>query len=184
MMSEIKLRTLAILVNNEAGVLSQITRLFSRKGYNIESLAVGVTDDAEVSRITIEINADDGMIRQLKNQLRKLIPVYSVKELAHAKSIRRELLLIKVKAETPDVRNQIIQIANVFRANIIDVSQQSLTVATIGDEGKDDALQGLLRDFGILEMARTGMIALERGAYTLNEESKEKGEFYYGKNVL
>jgi len=183
-MNEMKLRTLAILVNNEAGVLSQVTRLFSRKGYNIESLAVGVTDDAEVSRITIEIMADGGMIRQLMNQLRKLIPVYSVKELVHQKSIRRELLMIKVKAETPDIRNQVIQIANVFRANIIDVSHQSLTVASIGDEGKDDALQGLLRDFGILEMARTGMIALERGTYTLDDDNKEKGEFNYGKNVL
>lgn len=183
-MSEMKLRTLAILVTNEAGVLSQVTRLFSRKGYNIESLAVGVTDNPEISRITIEVIADNNMIQQLMNQLLKQMPVYSVKELSHEKAIRRELLMIKVKAETPDIRNQVIQIANVFRASIIDVSQKSLTVASIGDEGKDDALEGLLKDFGILEMARTGMIALERGAYTLNDDNKEKGEFNYGKNVL
>jgi acetolactate synthase-1/3 small subunit len=170
-------------VDNNAGVLSQVSRLFSRKGYNIESLAVGTTDDPAVSRITIEVMASDLMAKQIINQLRKLFPVYSVKELLPEKSIRRELVLIKVKAESRDIRNEVIQIANIFRASIIDVSLGSITLAIIGDESKDNAIQGLLKEFGILELARTGMVALERGQYTIDEDTKEKGEFDYGKNL-
>ncbi len=176
--------TLSVLVENTAGVLSQVSRLFSRKGYNIESLAVGTTDDPAISRITIEVMGDDQMIEQVMNQLRKLFPVYSVQRLAPERSIRRELVLIKVRAETPDIRNEVIQIANIFRASIIDVSLQSLTLALIGDETKADAMQKLLKAFGILELVRTGMVALERGQYTINDDNKEKGEFNYGKNVL
>lgn len=183
-MKELKRHTLSVLVENAAGVLSQVSRLFSRKGYNIESLAVGTTDDPTISRITIEVMGDDQMIEQLMNQLRKLFPVYSVQRLDPERSIRRELVLIKVDAATPEVRNEIIQIANIFRASIIDVSLQSLTLALIGDESKADAMQNLLKTFGILELVRTGMVALERGKYTINDDNKEKGEFNYGKNVL
>jgi acetolactate synthase-1/3 small subunit len=186
-MKELKRHTLSVLVENAAGVLSQVSRLFSRKGYNIESLAVGTTDDPTISRITIEVMGDDQMIEQLMNQLRKLFPVYSVQRLDPERSIRRELVLIKVAMEpaaTPEVRNEIIQIANIFRASIIDVSLQSLTLALIGDESKADAMQNLLKMFGILELVRTGMVALERGKYTINDDNKEKGEFNYGKNVL
>lgn len=183
-MKNLERHTLSVLVENAAGVLSQVSRLFSRKGYNIESLAVGTTDDPAVSRITIEVLGDNAMIEQLMNQLRKLFPVYSVQRLSPEKSIRRELVLIKVKAPTPDVRNEIVQIANIFRASIIDVSLFSLTLALIGDEGKDDAMQKLLASFGILELVRTGMIALERGRDTINDDNKEKAEFNYGKNVL
>jgi acetolactate synthase-1/3 small subunit len=98
--------------------------------------------------------------------------------------IRRELVLIKVKAETSEVRNEIFQMTNIFRASIIDVSLGSLTIAVIGNEKKNNAMQNLLADFGILELVRTGMVALERGTQTINEETKEKGEFDYGKNVL
>lgn len=176
--------TLSVRVDNAAGVLSQITRLFSRKGYNIESLAVGTTDRPEVSRITIEVYANDQQIKQLISQLGKLFPVHSVKLLDAAHSIRRELVLIKVKAETREIRNEVIQIANIFRANIIDVSLGSITLAVIGTESKDDAIEGLLKEFGILELARTGMVALERGQYTLKDETKVKGEFDYGKLML
>lgn len=176
--------TLSVLVENTAGVLSQVSRLFSRKGYNIESLAVGTTDNPAVSRITIEVMVDDKMIDQVMNQLRKLFPVYSVQELLPERSIRRELVLVKTRAETPDIRNEIIQIANIFRASIIDVSVKSLTIALIGDESKAEALQKLLESFGILELVRTGMIALERGAYTIGDDTKEKTEFNLGKNVL
>ena len=137
-------RTLSVLVENAAGVLSQVSRLFSRKGYNIESLAVGTTDDPAVSRITIEVWADKPMIEQIMNQLRKQFSVYSVQELLPERSIRRELVMFKVRAETPDIRNEIIQIANIFRASIIDVSLKSLTLALIGDETKADAMQKLL----------------------------------------
>ncbi len=183
-MKTLQKHTLSVLVENTAGVLSQVSRLFSRKGYNIESLAVGTTDDPAISRITIEVMGDDQMIEQVMNQLRKLFPVYSVQRLLPERSIRRELVLIKVKASSPDTRNEVIQIANIFRASIIDVSLQSLTLAVIGDETKADALQKLLKAFGILELVRTGIVALERGADTINDDNKEKGEFNYGKNVL
>ncbi len=176
--------TLSVLVDNEAGVLSQVSRLFTRKGYNIESLAVGTTDEPDVSRITIEVMADEGQALQLCNQLRKLFPVHSVKELTPGHSIRRELVLIKVSAASRDVRNEVIQIANIFRASIIDVAKGSLTIALIGDETKAMAIQNLLQEFGILELARTGMVALERGRYTIDEDTKEKGEFDYGKNIF
>ena len=181
-----KRHTLSVLVENAAGVLSQVSRLFSRKGYNIESLAVGATDDPEVSRITIEVTTDDLMIEQIINQLRKLFVVYSVRLLPPDSSIRRELVLIKVKAESRDVRNEVIQIANIFRATIIDVSTRSLTLAIIGEESKDDALEKLLSEFGILELVRTGMVALERGEATIsnNDDNKETGEFDLGKNIL
>lgn len=182
--SGITRHTLSVLVENTAGVLSQVSRLFSRKGYNIESLAVGTTDDPSVSRITIEVMVDEKMISQVMNQLRKLFPVYSVQELLPERSIRRELVLIKVKANTPEVRNEIIQIANIFRASTIDVAVGSLTIALIGDENKADAMQKLVESFGILELVRTGMVALERGAYTISDENKEKAEFNLGKNVL
>ena len=183
-MNEYTRHTLSVLVENAAGVLSQVSRLFSRKGYNIESLAVGTTDDPKISRITIEIDTDDSSAAQIANQLRKLFCVYSVQELLPDRSIRRELVLYKVRAEQPDIRNEIIQIANIFRATIIDVSLGSLTLARIGDEDKADAMQRLLEAFGILELVRTGMVALERGAYTISDANKEKAEFNLGKNVL
>lgn len=184
MKEQAKRRTLSVLVSNTSGVLSQVSRLFSRKGYNIESLAVGTTDDPDLSRITIEVMGDDASTQQVMNQLRKLFCVYSVQELVPEHSIRRELVMFKVRAETADVRNEIIQVANIFRASIIDVSIKSLTIALIGDESKAEAMQALLEAFGILELVRTGMVALERGAYTISDENKEKTEFNLGKSVL
>ena len=183
-MEDVKRYTIAALVDNEAGVLSQVSRLFSRKGYNIESLAVGCTEDAEVSRITIEIITDFDRIHLLCNQLRKLIPVHSVKLLEPARSIRRELVLIKVSASDRGTRDEVIQIANIFRASIIDITPTTLTLSVIGDETKTTAVEELLRSFGILELVRTGIVAIERGTSTINDNTKEKGEFNYGKNVL
>ena len=183
-MNEISRHTLAVLVDNEAGVLSRVVRLFSGKGYNIESLAVGATHDPAVSRITIEVLADEHHARLICSQLRKLICVHSVKRIEPERAIRRELVLIKVAAPTHEVRNEIIQIANIFRSSIIDVSTDTITLAVIGDESKAEAIQNLLGEFGILELVRTGMVALERGRYTIDEQTKEKGEFDYGKNVL
>ena len=128
--------------------------------------------------------ADDKQTHLVSSQLRKLICVHSVKLLKAEHSIRRELVLIKVLAQTSETRNEVIQIANIFRASIIDVSISSITLAVIGDESKAEAIQNLLREFGILELVRTGMVALERGQYTIDEQTKEKGEFDYGKNVL
>ena len=183
-MNEINRQTLAVLVDNEAGVLSRVVRLFSGKGYNIESLAVGTTDDPKVSRITIEILATETQTHLISSQLRKLICVHSVKALNPSHAIRRELVLIKVMANTSETRNEVIQIANIFRASIIDVSLKSLTLALIGDESKAEAMQKLLEAFGILELVRTGMVALERGAYTIGDETKEQTEFNLGKNIL
>ena len=183
-MDNVKLRTLSVLVDNESGVLSQISRLFSRKGFNVESLAVGVTEDPRVSRMTIEVIANDNHTDLICNQLNKMVPVHSVKLLEASQSIRRELVLYKVRAKNSEDKNQIIQIANIFRGAIIDVSKETLTMSIIGEEKKTDAVQELLEDFGIVEMVRTGMVALERGKYTIDEDTKVKGEFNYGKNVL
>ena len=177
-------QTMAVLVDNEAGVLSQVSRLFSRKGYNIESLAVGATDDPHTSRITIDVLADNDHAVLLANQLRKLYPVHSVKILNQDNSIHRELLLIKVRTETGAERNDIIQLANIFRAQIVDVGIGMMTLAVIGEEDKNKAFERMLEEHGIMEMARTGDVALERGMATINDSSKERGEVDYGKNVL
>ena len=184
MNTEKKAYTLSVLVEDTPGVLSQVARLFSRKGYNIESLAVGTTDDPAVSRITIEVLADSKHIDLLCNQLRKLHPVHSVKLLNPGRSLRRELILLKVAADSSEVCNRVIQVANIFRASVIDVSPTTLTLAMIGEESKADAIVGLEKEFGILELVRTGMVALERGTDTIYDVTKEKGEFDYGKNVL
>ena len=163
-----KMQILSVLVENTAGVLSQVSRMFSRKGYNINSLAVGPTDDPAISRITIMIEVDDLMIQQIANQLNKLLPVISVKILDQEASICRELSLVKVKVEDRNQRDEIIQLANIFRVSIVDVAMKSLTICITGDHSKSDALLGLLSEFGILELVRTGAVALERGSGTIN----------------
>ena len=183
-MNEITRQTIAVQVTNEAGVLSQVSRLFSRKGYNIESLAVGTTDSPDISRITIEVLAGPQQAVLMCNQLRKLLPVHSVKLVDPARAIRRELVLVKVQADTREIRNEIIQIANIFRGSVIDVSPETITLSLIGAEEKTEAVETLLKEFGIMELVRTGMIVLERGQNTINENTKEKGEFNYGKHVL
>ena len=183
-MDQVERRSLSVLVDNETGVLSQVSRLFSRKGYNIESLAVGTTDDPLVSRIHIEVLADQKHTELLCNQLRKLLPVHSVKLLNPENSLRRELVLLKVSADTSEVCNRVIQIVNIFRASVVDISPTTLTLSMIGEESKVEAMINLVKEFGILELVRTGMVALERGTDTIYEATKEKGEFDYGKNVL
>ena len=183
-MSEKKRHTIAVLVSNEAGVLSQVSRLISRVGYNIESLAVGTTDTPRISRITVEVVADDKHITLMCNKLRKLVLVHSVKLLAPAQSIRRELVLIKVRAASREERNEVIQITNIFRGSVIDLCPETLTVSLIGAEEKTEAVEALFRSFGIIELVRTGVIALERSLKTIDENTKEKGEFNYGKHVL
>ena len=178
---ETTLRTFSVLVDDEPGVLSQISRLFSRKGFNIESLAVGPTEERGLSRLTLEVLTDDQQTELLCNQLSKMVPVHSVRLLAEEHSIRLEMVLCKVRAEERSVRSELIQLANVFRASILDVSSASMTLAVIGEESKNEALTDLLREFGILEMVRTGMVALERGRYTIQDERKETLEFNLGK---
>lgn len=179
-----KLYTLSILVKDIPGVLSQVARLFSRKGYNIESIASGPSKEQGVTRITIVLKGDELMIDQIAAQCRKLLPVMAVKVLQDDNSIQREFALIKVKAMDLTARGEIIQIADIFRANVIDVSRETLTVAILGDSDKLTALLNLLRDFGVLEVVRTGTIAIERGRSTIYDETKLKEEYNYGKNVL
>ena len=154
--------TLAVLVQNKSGVLSRVAALFSRRGYNIDSLAVGVTEDPETSRITIVVHGDDRVLEQVTKQLNKLVDVIKVSDFGGEDAVERELALIKVVADK-DNRAEIIQIADIFRARIIDVAPKSMTVEVTGDEGKVEAIEKLLRQFGIKEMVRTGKIAMVRG---------------------
>ena len=179
-----KLYTLSILVRDIPGVLSQVARLFSRKGYNIESIVSGETDKPGVTRITIVILGDELMVNQIADQCRKLIPVLAVKILDENISLHREFSLIKVHAADRTTRDEVIQMANIFRATIIDVSRDTLTVAIFGEQGKTKALTNLLADFGILEIAKTGTLAIERGRSTIYDDNKLKEEYNYGKNVL
>ena len=152
---------LGVLVENQPGVLAKVAGLFSRRGFNIESLAVGTTEDPTVSRMTIVVEGDENVIEQVAKQLNKLIDVIKVADIAED-SVKRELALIKVRA-TPATRNEIIQIVSVFRAQVVDISRDSLIIEITGDQDKISALVEMLKDFGIQEMVRTGIIAVDRG---------------------
>ncbi|NTU89597.1 MAG: acetolactate synthase small subunit [Actinobacteria bacterium] len=154
--------TLSVLVENKPGVLTRITSLFARRGFNIDSLAVGETEDSTISRITISVRADNASIEQITKQLHKLINVVKINELTEDDSISRELVLFKVNA-VPDRRHEIIEIASVFRANIIDVGRSTLTIEATGTSDKLGAMEDLFRAYGIKEIVRTGKIAISRG---------------------
>lgn len=158
---------LSALVQNHAGVLSRVSGLFSRRGYNIDSLTVGETVDPGVSRMTIVVRGDEAILEQIQKQLEKLIEVAAVRRLDPNLAVLREIALIKVAA-SPESRPDIIQIANIFRARIVDVAADSLIVEVTGAQGKVDGLIELLKPFGILELARTGLSALERGSLILS----------------
>ena len=181
---EKKAYTLSILVEDIPGVLSQVARLFSRKGYNIESICAGVTTQPGVTRISVVTLGDEKMITQLSAQISKLLPVYTVDILTGEDSVQRELVLIKVKTADKDARDEIIQIVNVFRASILDLAKDTLTIAMLGTADKTKAILNLLEEFGILEIARTGMVALERGSNNIHAQNKLKEEYNYGKTVL
>ncbi|SET00154.1 acetolactate synthase, small subunit [Methanococcoides vulcani] len=155
--------TLAVLVDNKYGVLARVAGLFSRRGFNIDSLAVGITEDPTISRMTIVVRGDDHVLEQVTKQLNKLIDVIRVTDLGSDESVERELALIKVNADANN-RAEIIQIVDIFRARIIDVASKSVTVEVTGDSNKIKAIQSLLKPFGIKEMARTGKVALTRGS--------------------
>jgi acetolactate synthase-1/3 small subunit len=163
--------TLAVLVENKPGVLTRVAGLFSRRGFNIESLAVGVTENADTSRITIVVSGDDHVLEQVEKQLNKLIDVIRVSDIPPDESVSRELALIKVGVDST-TRAEVMQIVDVFRAKIVDVGIKSLVVEVTGDEGKINAMEQLLRQFGIKEMVRTGKIAMNRGAKVVQVEKK------------
>jgi len=160
--------TLSVLVENHAGVLSRVAGLFSRRGFNIDSLAVGVTENPDISRMTIVVDGDEHIVEQVSKQLNKIIDVIKIKQLSESDSVRRELALVKVNA-TATTRAEIIQIVEIFRAKIIDVSKTTLTIETSGDLEKLDALLDMLAQFGIKEIVRTGVIAVERGNKLISE---------------
>jgi acetolactate synthase I/III small subunit len=153
--------TLSVVVQDESGVLTRIASLFARRGFNIESLAVGPAEQNGCSRITMVVPGDIHVIEQLTKQLNKLINVITVKDLTEIPCVERELMLIKVNA-APNSRSEIIEIAQIFRARVVDVSDDSLTLEVVGDPGKMVAIVKMLQKFGIREIARTGKISLTR----------------------
>ncbi len=163
--------TLAVLVENRSGVLTRVAGLFSRRGFNIESLAVGVTEDPDTSRMTIVVSGDDHVLEQVMKQLNKLIDVIRVSDISNDEAVHRELALIKVGVDS-QTRAEVMQIVDVFRAKIVDVGARSLVVEVTGDESKINAIEQLLRQFGIREMVRTGKIAMNRGAKIVQSEKK------------
>lgn len=167
--------TLAVLVENKPGVLMRVAGLFARRGYNIESLAVGPTENPSISRMTIVVEGDERTIEQVCKQLNKLIDVIKVSDITADPHVVRELILIKVNAE-PQVRGEIMQIVEIFRARIVDIARDTLIIEATGDEDKIDAIENALRPFGIREVARTGKIALVRGARGKVLEATSNGQ--------
>ncbi len=161
-MTQLK-HTIVVLVADRPGVLNRVASLFRRRGFNIESISVGLTEKKGVSRMTIVVSGDAAMVEQVRKQLDKVIDVIKLSDITDESRVDRELALIKVKT-TPQSRSEIMQIVDIFRANIVDVAAESLTVEVTGDEDKINSLLNLLRDFGIKEVARTGRLAMTRGA--------------------
>ena len=153
--------TLVALVEDKPGVLNRIASLFRRRGFNIESIAVGGTEDAKVSRMTIVVDGATTAVEQVRKQLEKVIEVIKVSDITQDQMVARELALIKVKA-TAQTRSEIIQIVDIFRGNIVDVSPDSLVIEITGDEEKIKSLLDLLKGFGVKEIARTGRLAMIR----------------------
>lgn len=167
--------TLSVLVENKPGVLARISGMFARRGFNIDSLAVGPTEFEDISRMTIVVNVESKPLEQVVKQLNKLINVIKIVELEKDAAVERELLLIKVKA-TPESRAQIIEIADIFRSKIVDVSPQSVTIEATGSPDKLRALTDLLHQYGVREMVRTGLVALGRGDKAITERSLRVAE--------
>lgn len=154
--------SIAILVENKPGVLVKVVTLFARRGYNIDSLAVGPTENEDYSRITIVVEGDHEIVEQISKQLYKLIDVLKVTDMSNEQAIERELVLIRVNTDSA-TRSEIMQIVDIFRAKIVDVGRKSMIVEMTGDQDKIAALEELLKPFGIKELVRTGKIAMIRG---------------------
>ena len=161
--------TLSVLVNNHMGVLSRVAGLFSRRGFNIESLAVGETEDPAFSRMTIVTSdVDDETYNQIKTQLEKLMDVVKIHEADKVDSVVRELALIKIDSKN-DKRSQILELVNIFRAHVLDVTSETLMIEITGDSGKISAIISMLNEFGVKEVIRTGAIAIARGSSELKK---------------
>ncbi|OGL39357.1 MAG: acetolactate synthase small subunit [Candidatus Schekmanbacteria bacterium GWA2_38_11] len=154
--------TISVMVENKFGVLARVSGLFSSRGFNIESLSVGETTDSTVSRMTIVTRGDDQIIEQVIKQLRRLIDVIKVTDLTEDNFVEREMVLIKVNSDSKS-KSEVLEIVNVFRGKIIDLSPRSYIIEVTGDSEKIDAILGLLKPIGIKEIARTGSVAMSRG---------------------
>jgi acetolactate synthase-1/3 small subunit len=164
-----KTHVLSVLVENRAGTLSRVAGLFSRRGFNIDSLTVGETEDPDISRMTIAVRGDDAVLEQIVKQLGKLVDVISIRKLSDEDSIKREILLVKVKSDEK-TRSAIVEVAAIFRSRIIDISVSTITIEATGSFDKLNGFLCLLRPYGILELARTGLVALERGSKVLSAD--------------
>ena len=167
--------TLSVLVENKPGVLARVSGMFARRGFNIHSLAVGPTEDPKVSRMTIVVNVETSSLEQVVKQLNKLINVIKIVELEKDASVERELMLIKVRADAA-TRPQIVEVADIFRSKIVDVSPHTLTIEATGSPDKLLALTDLLNQYGVKEIARTGLVAVARGDRAINERSLRAAE--------
>ena len=165
--------TLSVLVEDESGALSRIAGLFARRGFNIDSLAVGPAEAIGISRLTMVVQGDESTLQQMTKQLNKLINVLEVIDLTTLPAVERELMLLKVSASS-DNRSIILDLVQVFRAKVVDVSDNALTLEVVGDPGKLVALENLLKPYGILEIARTGKVALKRASGVNTEMLKTK----------
>jgi len=165
--------TIAVLVKDHPGVLARVASLFTRRGFNIESLAVGHTEETGISRMTIIVEGDERVLEQITKQLNKLIDVIRVKDIFPQNSVERELALIKVNTASLLIRSEVMQTVDIFRAKVVDVNSQIITIETTGTVDKINALIELLRPFGLKEVVRTGKIALSRGSVTTSGFKKQ-----------
>jgi acetolactate synthase-1/3 small subunit len=162
--------TLSVLVENKPGVLARIASLFARRGFNIDSLAVGPTEFPEVSRMTIVVNVEDNPLEQVTKQLNKLINVLKIVELEPTASVSRELLLVKVKADA-QTRSQVLEVVQLFRAKVVDVAADAVTIEATGGSEKIDALLRVLEPYGIKELVQSGMVAVGRGSRSITDRT-------------
>ncbi|MGW4892652.1 acetolactate synthase small subunit [Kitasatospora sp. NPDC004240] len=162
--------TLSVLVENKPGVLARIASLFSRRGFNIDSLAVGPTEHPDISRMTIVVNVEDLPLEQVTKQLNKLVNVIKIVELDQAAAIQRELVLVKVRADN-ETRSQIVEIVQLFRAKTVDVSPDAVTIEATGSSDKLEAMLRMLEPYGIKELVQSGLVAIGRGARSITDRS-------------
>jgi acetolactate synthase-1/3 small subunit len=162
--------TLSVLVENKPGVLARVAGLFSRRGFNIESLAVGPTEHAEISRMTIVVNVEESPLEQVTKQLNKLIEVIKIVELDSAHSVTRELLLVKVKADAA-TRGQVLEVVQLFRAKVVDVATDAVTIQVVGNVDKLADFLRVVEPFGVRELVQSGMVAIGRGSRSITERT-------------
>jgi acetolactate synthase-1/3 small subunit len=162
--------TLSVLVEDKPGVLARIAGLFSRRGFNIDSLAVGPTEHPDISRMTIVVSVESSPLEQVTKQLNKLVEVIKIVELDPGQSVQRELLMVKVKADA-ETRGQVLEIVSLFRAKVIDVANDALTIQLVGNEGKVGDFLRMLEPFGVRELVQSGMVAISRGSRSITDRT-------------